>query len=347
MQLPTILVTGGAGYIGSHTVVALIQAGHSVIIVDDLSNSRPEILSGIEQITGTRPELATFNLCDPAALRDFFQKHLNISAVIHFAASKAVGESVANPLKYYRNNLYSLINLLGQTKEHSIHRFIFSSSCTVYGQPDQLPVTEATPVKPAESPYGNTKQIAEEIIRDTVAAEESLQAISLRYFNPVGAHASGLLGELPLGTPANLVPFITQTAAGVREKLRVFGDDYNTADGSCVRDYIHVVDLAEAHLAALQRLLDGKNEDRYECFNVGTGAGHSVLEVINAFERENGVKLNYELAPRRPGDIEQIYADTTLANQALGWRAERSLEDMMRSAWQWQQNLMRQDFYLR
>ncbi len=347
MQSSTILVTGGAGYIGSHTVVALIQAGHSVIIVDDLSNSRPEILSGIEQITSTRPELATFDLCDAAALWDFFQNHSNIGAVIHFAASKAVGESMANPLKYYRNNLYSLINLLGQMMEHNIANLIFSSSCTVYGQPDQLPVTEATPVKPAASPYGNTKQIAEEIIRDTVAAEESLRAISLRYFNPVGAHASGLLGELPIGTPANLVPFITQTAAGVREKLRVFGNDYNTTDGSCVRDYIHVVDLAEAHLAALQRLLDEKNEDRYECFNVGTGAGHSVLEVINAFERVNGVKLNYELAPRRPGDIEQIYADTTLANQALGWRAERSLEDMMRSAWQWQQNLMRQDFYLR
>ena len=328
-------------------MVALIQAGYSVVIIDDLSNSRPETLSGIEQITGTRPELASFDLCDAVALHEFFQQHPGIKAVIHFAASKAVGESVANPLKYYRNNLYSLINLLGQMKEHNIANLIFSSSCTVYGQPEQLPVTEATPVKPAESPYGNTKQIAEEIIRDTVAAEESLQAISLRYFNPVGAHASGLLGELPLGTPANLVPFITQTAAGVREKLRVFGDDYNTGDGSCVRDYIHVVDLAEAHLAALRRLLDGKNEDRYECFNVGTGQGQSVLEVIKVFERVNGVKLNYEIAPRRSGDIEQIYADTTLANQALGWRAERSLEDMMRSAWQWQQNLMREDFYLR
>ena len=352
MQSSTILVTGGAGYIGSHTVVALIQAGYSVLIIDDLSNSRAETLSGIEQITGTRPELASFDLCDPAALRKFLQRHPDISAVIHFAASKAVGESVDNPLKYYRNNLYSLINLLLAMKEHEITNFIFSSSCTVYGQPDQLPVTEATPVKPAESPYGNTKQIAEEIIRDTVAAtavaaEESLQAISLRYFNPVGAHASGLLGELPIGTPANLVPFITQTAAGVREKLRVFGNDYDTADGSCVRDYIHVVDLAEAHLAALRHLLDGKNADRYAYFNVGTGEGYSVLEVIEAFERVNNVKLNYEIAPRRPGDIEQIYADTTLANKALGWRAERSLEDMMRSAWQWQQNLMREDFYLR
>lgn len=347
MQSPTILITGGVGYIGSHTVVALIQAGYSVVIIDDLSNARSEVLSGIEQITGTRPELASFDLCDPAALRNFFQNHPNISAVIHFAASKAVGESVANPLKYYRNNLYSLINLLLQMNELGIPNFIFSSSCTVYGQPDQLPVTEATPVKPAESPYGNTKQIAEEIIRDTVAAEATLRAISLRYFNPVGAHASGLLGELPIGTPANLVPFITQTAAGVREKLRVFGDDYATADGSCVRDYIHVVDLAQAHLAALQRLLEGKNDERYECFNVGTGEGQSVLAVIEAFERVNGVKLNYEIAPRRPGDIEQIYADTTLANQALGWRAERSLEDMMRSAWQWQQNLMREGFYLR
>ncbi len=347
MQTPTILITGGAGYIGSHTVVALIQAGYSVVIIDDLSNAQPEVLSGIEQITGTRPELATFDLCDPAALGKFFKNHPSISAVIHFAASKAVGESVANPLKYYRNNLYSLINLLLQMKEHGIPNLIFSSSCTVYGQPDQLPVTEATPVKPAESPYGNTKQIAEEIIYDTVAAEEALRAISLRYFNPVGAHASGLLGELPTGPPANLVPFITQTAAGIREKLRVFGDDYNTDDGSCVRDYIHVVDLAQAHLAALQRLLEGKNDERYECFNVGTGEGQSVLAVIKAFERVNGVTLNYEIAPRRPGDIEQIYADTTLANQALGWRAERSLEEMMRSAWQWQQNLMREDFYLR
>ena len=347
MQSSTILVTGGAGYIGSHTVVTLIQAGYSVVIIDDLSNSRPEILGGIEQITGIRPELASFDLCDAVALQEFFQQHPGIEAVIHFAASKAVGESVADPLKYYRNNLYSLINLLGQMKAHGVANLIFSSSCTVYGQPEQLPVTEATPVKPAESPYGNTKQIAEEIISDTVRAEETLQAISLRYFNPVGAHASGLLGELPLGTPANLVPFITQTAAGMREKLRVFGNDYNTADGSCVRDYIHVVDLAEAHLAALRRLLEGKNEDRYECFNVGTGQGQSVLEVIKAFERVNGVKLNYEIAPRRPGDIEQIYADTTLANQALGWRAERSLEDMMQSAWQWQQNLMREDFYLR
>ena len=347
MLSSTILVTGGAGYIGSHTVVALMQAGYPVVIVDNLSNSRPEILSGIEQITGTRPELVTFDLCDASALREFLQQHPDIEAVIHFAASKAVGESVENPLKYYRNNLYSLINLLEQMKEHNVSNLIFSSSCTVYGQPEQLPVTEATPVKPAESPYGNTKQIAEEIIRDTVAAEKSLQAISLRYFNPVGAHASGLLGELPLGTPANLVPFITQTAAGIREKLRVFGDDYSTADGSCLRDYIHVVDLAEAHLAAVRRLLVGKNEERYACFNVGTGAGHSVLEVIKAFERVNGAKLNYEIAPRRPGDIEQIYADTTLANQALGWQAERSLDDMMRSAWQWQQNLMREDFYLR
>ncbi len=346
MPTKSILVTGGAGYIGSHTVVTLIQAGYSVVIIDDLSNARAEVLAGIEEITGTRPELASFNLCDPAALRNFLKRHPNISAAIHFAASKAVGESVADPLKYYRNNFYSLINLLLQMKEYDIHHFIFSSSCTVYGQPDQLPVTEATPVKPAESPYGNTKQVAEEIIRDTVSAEESLQAISLRYFNPVGAHSSGLLGELPKGTPANLVPFITQTAAGVREKLRVFGDDYPTADGSCVRDYIHVVDLAAAHLAALRRLMDGKNADRYECFNVGTGEGYSVLAVIDAFERVNGVKLNYEIASRRSGDIEQIYADTTLANKALGWRAERSLEDMMRSAWQWQQNLMREDFYL-
>ena len=347
MSKPKILVTGGAGYIGSHTVVELIQQDFAVVVLDDLSNSRPEILSGIEQITGVRPDFASFDLCDGDALAGFLEQHDDIGAIIHFAASKAVGESVENPLKYYRNNMYSLINILQQMKARSIPHLIFSSSCTVYGQPDQLPVTENTPVKPAESPYGNTKQIAEEIIRDTVAAEKPLHAISLRYFNPVGAHASGLLGELPLGTPANLVPFITQTAAGIRPQLRVFGDDYETSDGSCVRDYIHVVDLAQAHIAALNRLLQGNNQERYECFNVGTGLGHSVLEVINAFEQVNNVSLNYEMAPRRSGDIEKIYADTTLANEALGWRAERSLEEMMRSAWQWQQNLMQDGFYLK
>ena len=347
MNKPKILVTGGAGYIGSHTVVELIQQDFAVVIVDDLSNSRPEILSGIEQVSGTRPELASFDLCDQRALTNFLDKHNDVQAIIHFAASKAVGESVENPLKYYRNNLYSLINLLEQMKQRDIPNLIFSSSCTVYGQPDQLPVTESTPVKPAESPYGNTKQIAEEIIRDTVRAEADLRAISLRYFNPVGAHASGLLGELPLGTPANLVPFITQTAAGIRPKLRVFGDDYDTPDGSCIRDYIHVVDLAQAHIAALNRLLDQKNEGDYECFNVGTGDGHSVLEVIKTFEQVNDVSLNYEIAPRRSGDIEQIYADTTRANEALGWQAERTLDEMLRSAWAWQQNLMWEGFYLK
>ena len=347
MSQPKIIVTGGAGYIGSHTAVELLNQGFSVVIVDDLSNSQAEVLSGIEQITGTRPELASFDLCDPRALAKFLDQHPDVQAVIHFAASKAVGESVANPLKYYRNNMFSLINLLREMKQRGISSFIFSSSCTVYGQPDQLPVTENTPVKPAESPYGNTKQIAEEIIRDTVAAEEALQAISLRYFNPVGAHASGLLGELPLGTPANLVPFITQTAAGIRPQLRVFGDDYDTVDGSCVRDYIHVVDLAQAHIAALNRLLQGQNQERYEHFNVGTGQGKTVLEVIQAFEQINNLSLNYEIAPRRPGDVEKIYADTTRANQTLGWHADRSLEEMMRSAWQWQQNLMRDDFYLK
>ena len=347
MNKAKVMVTGGAGYIGSHTVVELIEQDFTVVIVDDLSNSQPEILSGIEQITSTRPELASFDLCDVLALEAFFDQHDDIQAIIHFAASKAVGESVTDPLKYYRNNLFSLINLLQQMKQRDIANFIFSSSCTVYGQPDQLPVTESTPVKPAESPYGNTKQIAEEIIRDTVAAEEKLQAISLRYFNPVGAHASGLIGELPLGTPANLVPFITQTAAEIRPKLRVFGDDYDTSDGSCIRDYIHVVDLAQAHIAALNRLLGGANKQRYEWFNVGTGQGQSVLEVIHTFEQTNHLSLNYEIAPRRSGDIEKIYADTTLANQTLGWRAERSLEEMMRSAWEWQQNLLRDDFYLK
>ena len=347
MSKAKILVTGGAGYIGSHTVVELIKQDFSVVVVDDLSNSRSEILSGIEQIAGVRPPFSSFDLCDPAALNEFLDQHPDIEAIIHFAASKAVGESVENPLKYYRNNMFSLINLLQQMKQRSIQHLIFSSSCTVYGQPDHLPVTESTPVKPAESPYGNTKQIAEEVIRDTILAEASLQAISLRYFNPVGAHASGLLGELPLGTPANLVPFITQTAAGIRSQLRVFGDDYDTPDGSCVRDYIHVVDLAQAHIAALNRLREGNNEARYECFNVGTGQGKTVLEVIHAFEKVNNISLNYEIAPRRPGDVEKIYADTTLANQALGWQAEQSLEEMMRSAWQWQQNLMRGDFYLK
>ena len=346
MSKAKILVTGGAGYIGSHTVVELIQQDFAVVVVDDLSNSRAEILLGIEQITGTRPDFTSFDLCDSDALADFLGHHEDIEAIIHFAASKAVGESVADPLKYYRNNIYSLINILQQMKQRGISNLIFSSSCTVYGQPDHLPVTESTPVKPAESPYGNTKQIAEEIIRDTMMAEDLLQAISLRYFNPVGAHASGLLGELPLGTPANLVPFITQTAAGIRPQLRVFGNDYDTSDGSCVRDYIHVVDLAQAHIAALNRLLHGENNDRYECFNVGTGNGHSVLEVIHAFEQVNDVSLNYEIAPRRSGDIEKIYADTTLANETLGWRAERSLEEMMQSAWKWQQNLMQDGFYL-
>ena len=346
MHKTKILVTGGAGYIGSHTVVELIQQDFAVVVVDDLSNSRKETLSGIEQITGTRSDFASFDLCDHQALENFLSQHDDVQAIIHFAASKAVGESVENPLKYYHNNLYSLINLLLHMKQRAIPHLIFSSSCTVYGQPDHLPVTESTPVKPAASPYGNTKQMAEEIIRDTIAAEEHLQAISLRYFNPVGAHASGLIGELPIGTPANLVPFITQTAAGIRPKLRVFGDDYDTPDGSCIRDYIHVVDLAQAHIAALNRLLQHKNEARYECFNVGTGQGHSVLEAIRTFEKVNDTPLNYEIAPRRAGDIEKIYADTTLANQALDWRAERSLEEMMRSAWEWQKNLMRDDFYI-
>ncbi len=346
MSKPKILVTGGAGYIGSHTVVELIEQGFTPIIVDDLSNSRREVVSGIEQVTGTRPELVSLNLCDADKLANFLDQHADIQAVIHFAASKAVGESVANPLKYYHNNLYSLINLLQQMKQRGLPHLIFSSSCTVYGQPDQLPVTENTPVKAAESPYGNTKQVAEEIISDTVRAEAGLRAISLRYFNPVGAHASGLLGELPLGTPANLVPFITQTAAGIRPKLRVFGDDYDTPDGSCVRDYIHVVDLAKAHIAALRRLLDAPDGLSYECFNVGTGRGNSVLEVIKTFEQVNKLSLNYEIAPRRSGDIEKIYADTSLANEALQWKAEHTLEEMMRSSWAWQQNLMREGFYL-
>ena len=340
------MVTGGAGYIGSHTVVALIEQGFEVIIVDNLYNSRQEVLEGIQQITGVSPTFVSLDLCDSAALHQLLKKHTDVSATIHFAAYKAVGESVEKPLQYYRNNLYSLINLLEAMQTHRIPHLIFSSSCTVYGQPPSLPVTEDTPVQPAQSPYGNTKKMAEEIIRDTARAIEGLQAISLRYFNPVGAHPSGLIGELPLGTPNNLVPFITQTAAGMRDKLRIFGDDYDTPDGTCVRDYIHVMDLAEAHIAALNRLQSQQNRDAYEYFNVGTGHGNSVLEVVKAFKQANEVPLAYEIVARRPGDIEKIYADTQRANQALGWQAKRDLEDMMRTAWQWQENLLKEDFYL-
>lgn len=333
-----ILVTGGAGYIGSHAVVQLMENNYDVIVVDDLSNSRAASLDGVEKITGQRPEFVQLDLKDEVATQAFFNTHNDIAAIIHFAASKAVGESVANPLMYYRNNLCGLMNVLEGMLEQDIPALIFSSSATVYGQPDDLPVTEATPTLPANSPYGNTKQIGEEIIRETVHANEKLKAISLRYFNPVGAHESALIGEFPLGVPNNLLPFITQTGIGIREKLSVFGSDYDTPDGTCIRDYIHVVDLVDAHIVALERLLENKNESRYEVFNLGTGSGYTVLEVIKAFEEQSGVKLNYQLVDRREGDVEKIWANPELANEKLGWTAKRGLEEMVRSAWEWEKN---------
>jgi len=332
-----ILVTGGTGYIGSHTVVELLREGFEVVIVDDLSNSRVEVLDGIEKINGKRPAFHAFDLCDEFKLNHFFESHRDIKAIIHFAASKAVGESVEKPLLYYRNNLFSLIFILEAMKRLKIANLVFSSSCTVYGQPDQLPVTEQTPFKPAESPYGNTKQICEEILRDTCKITPAIQAISLRYFNPVGAHDSALIGELPSGVPNNLVPFITQTAAGIRAELKVFGNDYDTPDGSAMRAYIHVTDLAEAHVVAVKRLLNNKQKQNYEFFNLGTGQGLTVLQIIEAFERVNQIKLNYRIVERRAGDVEKIYADTTWANQELGWKARLGVDEMMRSAWKWQQ----------
>lgn len=331
-----ILVTGGTGYIGSHTVVELFNAGYEVIIVDDFSNSDPKILNQIEKICGKKPEFVKLDLCDEQAVNEFAKKYADISGIIHFAAFKAVGESVQQPLKYYRNNFYSLINIL--TAFNSKVKLVFSSSCTVYGQPDHLPVTETAPVKKAESPYGNTKQIAEEILQETCEVDKDLQVIALRYFNPVGAHSSALIGELPIGVPQNLVPFITQSAIGKRGPITVFGNDYHTPDGSAIRDYIHVVDLAKAHVAAIKRLA-AKQENNYEVFNIGTGKGSSVLEIIHAFEKSTGQKLNYTIGPRREGDIEKTYGDVTLANQILGWKAELGLEEMLSSAWNWETNL--------
>lgn len=335
-----ILVTGGTGYIGSHTAVELINSGFEVVIIDNLSNSREDVLDGIEKITGVRPGFENFDICDFDRLNAFFQKHNDIRAIIHFAASKAVGESVEKPLLYYRNNLQSLINILELMPKYKIDNLAFSSSCTVYGQPEKLPVTENSPILPAESPYGNTKQICEEIIRDTLKSQPQRHAISLRYFNPVGAHASAVIGELPLGVPNNLVPFITQTAAGIRQQISVFGSDYNTSDGTAVRDYIHVVDLAKAHVVAVKRMIDKKQKSNYELFNLGTGNGYSVMEVIKAFESSTGEKLNYKLVDRRAGDIEKVWADTAFANEELGWTAELDINDMMASAWKWQQYLM-------
>ena len=331
-----ILVTGGLGFIGSHTVVELQNEGFEVVIVDNLSNSSINVLDGIEAITGKKPLFEEFDLRDKPKVQDFFQKHGDVAGVIHFAASKAVGESVEEPLLYYENNLGVLVYILQELKKKGGASFIFSSSCTVYGQADEMPITESAPVKPAESPYGNTKQVGEEIIRDTCKVNSDLKAIALRYFNPIGAHPSGKIGELPIGVPQNLVPFITQTGIGLREQLSVFGDDYPTEDGTCIRDYIHVVDLAKAHVAALQRLLKDKNETNYEVFNLGTGKGSSVLEVIQSFERVSGEKLNYKIVDRRSGDIIQAYANTEKANDVLGWKAKSSLDDAMKSAWEWE-----------
>ena len=334
-----ILVTGGTGYIGSHTVVELQNAGYEVVIIDNLANSNADVVDNIEKVTGIRPTFEKLDCLDFQGLDNLFSKYTGIKAIIHFAASKAVGESVEKPLLYYRNNLVSLINLLELMPKHGVEGIVFSSSCTVYGQPDELPVTENAPTKKAESPYGNTKQINEEIVRDVVTSGAPINAILLRYFNPIGAHPSALLGELPNGVPQNLIPFLTQTAIGIREKLSVFGNDYNTPDGSCIRDYINVVDLAKAHVIAINRILEKKQKEQVEVFNIGTGRGLSVLELIHAFEESTGVKLNYQIVGRRAGDIEQVWANPDYANNELGWKAETSIEDTLRSAWNWQVKL--------
>jgi UDP-glucose 4-epimerase len=333
-----ILVTGGLGYIGSHTVVELQNSGYQVVIVDNLSNSSLDVLEGITNISKTPPIFERLDLRLKADVSEFFKQNKDIEGIIHFAASKAVGESVEKPLLYYENNLNTLIYLLQECNAYGIENFIFSSSCTVYGEPDSLPITEDAPVKEATSPYGNTKQISEEILKDTCTVS-SLNSIALRYFNPIGAHKTAEIGELPAGVPQNLVPFITQTAAGVREQLSVFGDDYPTADGSCIRDYIHVVDLAKAHVIALQRLLSSKNETDFEVFNLGTGRGSSVLEVVNSFEKTTGEKLNFKIVDRRPGDVISVYADTQKANDVLGWKAEKTMEDALASAWKWEKKV--------
>lgn len=334
-----ILVTGGLGFIGSHTVVELQNEGFEVIIIDDLSNSSRGVLSRISSITGITPQFEELDLKEKDKVQSFFKRHNDIQGVIHFAASKAVGESVEKPLLYYENNINTLVYILQELQTLETSNFIFSSSCTVYGQADKMPITEDAPVKKAESPYGNTKQIGEEIIKDTCRVNNELNAIALRYFNPIGAHESARIGELPIGVPQNLVPFITQTAIGLREKLSVFGDDYPTHDGTCIRDYIHVVDLAKAHVIALQRLINGENTSNSEIFNVGTGKGSTVLEVIKSFEKVSGQKLNYTIADRREGDIIEAYANTTKANDVLGWKAKHTLDEAMDSAWKWEQHI--------
>jgi UDP-glucose 4-epimerase len=339
-----ILITGGTGYIGSHTTVELIEEGFEAIIIDNLYNSEAEVVDRIHKITGVKPVLEVLDLCDREKLDTFIGKHKDISAVIHFAALKAVGESVNKPLEYYRNNLLSLVNLLEVMKRYRIPNLVFSSSCTVYGQPEKLPVTEQAPLQPATSPYGNTKQVGESIIRDTTVSDKNIKAISLRYFNPIGAHPSALIGELPRGVPENLVPFLTQTGYGIREELKVFGDDYNTPDGSCIRDYLHVVDLAKAHVIAIKRLIEGKNKADYEVFNLGTGKGVSVLEAIKSFERVSGIKLKYKIVGRRAVDIEKIWADPSFANSELGWKTLSSLDEAMKTAWDWEKNFRNNKF---
>ena len=337
----TILVTGGTGFIGSHTVVELQQAGYNVVIIDNLSNSKADVVDGIEKITGIRPAFENVDCCDMKSMENVFNKYNSIKGIIHFAASKAVGESVQKPLLYYRNNILSLINILELMSQHGVKGIIFSSSCTVYGQPspENLPVTENAPIQKALSPYGNTKQINEEIIQDYIHSGAPIKSIILRYFNPIGAHPTAHIGELPNGIPMNLIPFVTQTAIGIRKQLKIFGNDYNTPDGTCIRDYIYVVDLAKAHVKAMERILEDKGTDSVEIFNIGTGRGVSTLEVVEGFEKATGVKVNWEYAPRREGDIEKVWADPAKANNVLGWKAETSLEDTLRSAWKWQVKL--------
>ncbi|MBP5506999.1 MAG: UDP-glucose 4-epimerase GalE [Prevotella sp.] len=336
----TILVTGGTGFIGSHTTVELQEAGYDVVIVDNLSNSKIEVLDGIEKITGKRPAFEQVDCCDLAALEGVFAKYPGIKGIIHFAASKAVGESVEKPLLYYRNNINSLVNLLELMPKYDVKGIIFSSSCTVYGQPspENLPVTEEAPIQKALSPYGNTKQINEEIIQDYIHSGAPIKSVILRYFNPIGAHPTALIGELPLGVPMNLIPFVTQTAIGIRKELKVFGNDYNTPDGTCIRDYIYVVDLAKAHVAAMTRVLE-KETDPVEIFNIGTGRGLSTLEVVEGFEKATGVKLNWTYAPRREGDIEKVWGNVDKAKKVLGWKADTPIEDVLASAWKWQVRL--------
>lgn len=337
----TILVTGGTGFIGSHTTVELIQNGYDVVIVDNLSNSNASVVDGIEKITGVRPEFEKVDCCDYAAMENVFEKHKGISGIIHFAASKAVGESVQKPLLYYRNNINSLINLLELMPKHGVKGIIFSSSCTVYGQPsaENLPVTEEAPMQKALSPYGNTKQVNEEIIQDYIHSGAPIKSIILRYFNPIGSHPSALIGELPNGVPMNLIPFVTQTAIGIRKELKIFGNDYNTPDGTCIRDYIDIMDLAKAHVKAMERILNENGTDPVEVFNIGTGNGLSTLQIVEGFEKATGVKLNWHYAPRREGDIEKVWANPHKANTVLGWKASVDIEDTLRSAWKWQQKL--------